>query len=137
MGGKQSAQNGCDWPTHWRRGRQVPVRHLWPALPRNARACKMSAGMHTLACGTSVSITPVFPRRVGAHGLRHTSKATGQAVKGAVMVTRNGLKAGVMVTRNALKAGVLVSRHAVVASSRATLSLARRSGRYPAIVRAG
>jgi hypothetical protein len=67
--------------------------------------------------------------RVGAHGVRHTGKAAVQAVKGAVMVTRNGLKAGIIVTRNALKAGVLVSRHAVVASSRATLALARRSGR--------
>ena len=59
--------------------------------------------------------------------MRHTSKAARQAIKGAVMVTRNGVKAG-----------YIVSHHAVVASSRATLAVARRSARVAGrVTRAG
>jgi len=43
-----------------------------------------------------------------------------------------------MVTRNGVKAGYIVSRHAVVASSRATLAVARRSARVAGrVTRAG
>ena len=64
---------------------------------------------------------------MGAHGVRHTSKAARQAIKGAVIVTRNGVKAG-----------YIVSRHAVVASSRAAMAVARRAARVTGrVTRAG